>query len=64
MLVLKKIECGNMLFGLHQVLIREHDNKRPALAAHRFTKTIWDFVAKLRILAQQDAIGPIQPHQQ
>ena len=29
----------NMLIGQHQVLVTEHDTKRPALESHRFIET-------------------------
>ena len=52
------------MFGLHQVLESEHNNKKIALVAHGFTLTKSDLLAKLVILPQQDAIIAKQPHQQ
>ena len=53
-----------MMFGLHQVLINGHDNKRRALAVHRFIEAKWTFLVKLVIFAQQDAIEGDQAQQQ
>ena len=58
--ILKK---GNMLFDQHQVLETRAQQGR-ALARTSFTETKWDFLVKLVIFAQQDAIKVIQPQQQ
>ena len=60
----KIIKSENMLFGEHQVLINSHDNKKTALAPHRFIEAKWTFLVKLVIFAQQDAIEGYQAHQQ
>ena len=46
----------NMVFGWHQVLVNNHDDERHALEDHGFIKAEWDFLAKLMILPQHDAI--------
>ena len=58
------MKSENMLFGLHQVLINRHDNKRRALGPHGFIKAKSDCFAKLVIFVQQDAIEGKQTQQQ
>ena len=53
-----------MLFGQHQVLETGAQQQQPALAPTSFTETKWDFLVKLVIFAQQDAIKVDQPQQQ
>ena len=53
-----------MLFGWHQVSINSHDNNKTILRPTSFTETKWDFLVKLMIFAQQDAIKVNQPQQQ
>ena len=64
----KIIKSGNMLFGQHQVLEtgaqQQQQQQQAALAPTSFTETKWDFLVKLVIFAQQDAIKVNQPQQQ
>ena len=53
-----------MLFGWHQVLETGSQQQGPALAPTSFTETKWDFLVKLVIFAQQDAIEGDQAQQQ
>ena len=46
------------------MLVNSHDNKRRTLDPTSFTETERDFLAKLMIFAQQDAIEGKQSHQQ
>ena len=52
-----------MLFGSHQVLETETQQRR-AMGDHGFTGAKKDFVAKLVVLLQQDAIEGKQSPQQ